>query len=410
MNLNDIKEKLNFKDKFDRMKRRLKKNAFVSFFYDMMAEDIRFEDLPIEAMNSSYFKSDFWNRRIDDLHERSKRMSLCCTYMEGDYYRFQGVKDLRKVNCCHDRFCDNCQNALSVQRSDKYLPVLLKLADDYDLYHVVLTVPNCTLSGLSATLDKMYYAYKRLCIFLSGRKNVRSVDYSAFGYLGSIRALEITKNNESNTFHPHFHCIFVCKKGSKLDTKRYHINPYSFKGNNSHIKRKHKVLFDGHEIEAPDRLFSALEILLQKTWYLLYNHIELNRSNIDELSLGYSCLIDNAKGRYKEVFKYATKGLLSSDPNADPKDKYEDFVLLFFTLFRRRLIQGYGCMYRMEFDNKIDMSPDELYLEVRKALHAIETPIAFYSTFEETEREIESTSGITYISRKSIAQLGCKDE
>ena len=404
MNLSEIKSKLNFKDKFQNLARRLRKNSFISLCYDYMAEDLEFDDLPKEVLNSPYFSRDFWNRRVEDLHEKAKRVALCGTFIQGDYYRLQGVKDIQRLNLCHDRFCDNCQNTMAVQRSEKYTPILLKLAENYDVYHVVLTVPNVPLDSLVFAVDKIFSSYKRLCIFLSGRKFVHGIDYTAFGYLGSIRALEITKNKETGLFHPHLHCIFVCRKGVKLSSKRYNINRYSFKKYNSHIPRSNVASNE------PQRYFSDFEILLQKTWRLLYDGIELNKSNLDALSLGYSCMIDSARGRYKEVFKYATKGLLSSDPNKDPLETRSDFVLLFTTLYRRRLIQGYGCLYRMKFEETVSFDPDQLYLEIVEDLHSLENPIAFNCNFETLQNSIENDKNITFISRKSVAQLGAKDE
>lgn len=424
MNLFDIKEKFNFNDNFNKLSRRIKKNNLISFWYDCFAEDLYFENLndvdisglfddtndyihhlPEEVLNSDFFRNDFWNRRKDDLHERGKRIAQCSRYWSGDYYRLQGVKDLKKVNLCRDRFCDNCQNTLAVQRSDKYEKVLMRFADDYDLYHVVLTVPNVKLSDLSRCLDKMFSSYQRLCQFLDGRKSVRHVDFSKLGYLGSIRALEITKNSETGRFHPHFHCIFLCEKGRKVQNLRPNVNLYSFKKYNSHIRRGSVVS------NAPQRYFSDFEILLQKVWRLLYDGYEVNYSNIQEMKLGYSCMIENARGRYKEVFKYATKGLLSADPGKSPVAQYGDFVLLFVALYRRRLLQGYGKFYRMQFDNDIDLSVDDIYLEMVKELHKLEIPIAFYENLQEIEKNMENgQSAVRYVSRKSIARLGSDDE
>lgn len=425
MNLFDIKENLKFDDKFSNLSRRLKKNSLISYWYDCFAEDLYFENLndtnisglfdddnneyihhlPEEVLVSDFFRNDFWNRRKDDLHERAKRIALCSKFWSGDYYCFQGVKDLKKVNLCRDRFCDNCQNTLAVQRSDKYEGVLMKIAEDHDVFHVVLTVPNVSLNDLSRCLDKMFSCYQRLCQFLDGRKKVHNVDFSKLGYLGSVRALEITKNSETGRFHPHFHCIFVCKKGTKIQNFRTNVNLYSFKKYNSHIRRGSVASNE------PQRYFSDFEILLQKVWRLLYDGYEINYSNIDELKIGYSCMIENARGRYKEVFKYATKGLLSADPNKSPVAQYADFVLLFVALYRRRLLQGYGCLYRMKFENKIDLSDngDDIYLEVVKELHKLENPIAFYDDLQYISDNI-GNKNITYISRKSVASLGANDE
>ena len=404
MELSEIKEQFNYEGKFATLRRRLKKNALLSYYYDVFAEDLRFDALPPEIYTSDFFKGDFWERRKEDLHERGKRVALCCKFWSCDYYRLQGVVDLQSVNLCKDRFCDNCQNAISKQRSDKYTPVLLKLSEDYDIYHVVLTVPNCALSDLVGTLNKMFQCYKRLCQYLDGRKGVRNVDYMQIGYKGSIRALEITKNKETGLFHPHFHCLWLCDKGGNFDKNRKNINIYSYKKNNSHIRKSHS------RTEKPQRYFSDFEILLQKTWKLLYDGIEVNCKNLDGLPLGYSCMLENAQGRYKEVFKYATKGLLSSEEEKNPVQNYTDFVLLFLTLYRRRLVQGYGCLYRLKFEEKIDLSVDDLYLQIISYLHKIENPEKFYTDLDFLSEDIGKNKNITYISRKSIMTLGVEYE
>ena len=138
--------------------------------------------------------------------------------------------------------------------------------------------------------------------------------------------------------------------------------------------------------------------------------IEVNCKNLDGLPLGYSCMLENAQGRYKEVFKYATKGLLSSEEEKNPVQNYTDFVLLFLTLYRRRLVQGYGCLYRLKFEEKIDLSVDDLYLQIISYLHKIENPEKFYTDLDFLSEDIGKNKNITYISRKSIMTLGVEYE
>lgn len=400
MNLIDIKEQLNFEDKFKKLSHRLRKNSMLSLFYDKMAADIEFDDLPAEVIASPYFKETTWTfecGRDGLLKKKARNVESCANYLYGDYYVFQGVKDIQKVNLCRDRFCDNCQNTLSVQRFQKYEPILTKFVEDgYLIDHVVLTVPNVLISELSSTLVKMYKAYKRLNIFLAGRKSVRNVNFSFYGYVGSIRALEITKNHETGRYHPHFHCLFMRRPGAKL--KGRNINSYSFN------KTEHRK---GSQ-DSP-YLFSDFEILLQKTWKLLFEEVEVNYSNIQELKIGYDVMLKNARGNYKEIFKYATKGLLSYDADKSAVSCYTDFVLLVVALYRKKLIQGYGCFYAMNFSDEIDTSSvDDAYLEVVRVLHEIENPVWFFDRRDEVEQEIKKKN-ITYVSRKSLATIGSDD-
>lgn len=396
MNLHEIKEKLNIREMVENSERRLRKNTVLSFFYEKLAEDIYFDDVAYMSVKSA----DFWARRYDTIKKRGEAVLHCTKFCMGDYYRMQGVKDLQRVNLCRDRFCENCQNALSQQRYEKYLPMFEQLTDYCEMYHIVFTVPNVKNADLKRTIDKMYDSFNRLIRYFDGRKRVRGLDFWKYGYVGAVRSLEITKNKERNDFHPHLHCIFAFRVVNQgLDKNRTHINPYSF--NNPDVKRSHK--------KDEKRFFSDFEILLQKVWRLLIDGVEVNYSNVQELPLGYSVICDNAKGRYKEIFKYATKGLLSVGKDNAPDSVYEDFCTLFFVLFRRKLTQGYGCFYHLKFDDDFDMSADDEYFKVVQALHDIENPDEYHEDFKEMYKAITGDKNITYISRKSINRIGAKD-
>ncbi len=66
----------------------------------------------------------------------------------------------------------------------------------------------------------------------------------------------------------------------------------------------------------PERYFSDFEILLQKVWRLRYEGIKLTQKNIEGIKEGCSVICDNAAGKYKEVFKYATKEIFKESEGA----------------------------------------------------------------------------------------------
>ena len=233
MELSEIKTRFNIHEQIENTQRRLRKNTVLSFFYEKLGEDIYFED----AYGMSVKDYDFWSRRIDSIKDRGERVKLCTRFCKGDYYRLQGVKDLQKTNLCRDRFCDNCQNTLSQQRYEKFLPILENLREDYDIYHIVFTVPNVYLKDLARTINVMYAGFNRLVRYFDGRKGIRGVNFAQYGYVGAVRSLEITKNKKRNDFHPHLHCLFLFRKGLKLDVNRKFLNVYSF--NNPDVKRSH---------------------------------------------------------------------------------------------------------------------------------------------------------------------------
>jgi plasmid rolling circle replication initiator protein Rep len=66
---------------------------------------------------------------------------------------------------------------------------------------VTLTVKNCELTELRATLTRMNAAWKRL------------TERKVFPALGFIKSVEVTRNPEDGTAHPHFHCLMLVSAG-----------------------------------------------------------------------------------------------------------------------------------------------------------------------------------------------------
>lgn len=294
-----------------------------------------------------------------------------------DKYEEQKVKDFKKTNLCKDKFCNNCKKVKQASRMTQFIPILDELEKEYDLFHVVLTVPNLEEHDcfkLSAKIKKMFDSYRKLNHYLLNIKKIRDVDFTKYGYIGSLRSLEISYQN--NNYHPHLHCIFVLKKGLKL-TKKYK-NVFS-------KSRKNGL-----------RKFSELEILIQKIWYLTNNDIKVTKKSIQDLELGYSCMIDKVEQQhYFEVFKYMTKS------NSDENEfiTYDNFKVLYYALKNVRQIQGYGILYNIKEDLNLENIVDNFYNAVIEELQKKENPLECLETPEEV---LNNNSNYIVISRKKI--------
>ena len=67
---------------------------------------------------------------------------------------------------------------------------------------MTLTAPNVKAEDLPAEIDLYNKAFQRLV----KRKEIASI------FTGYIRKLEITYNADQQTYHPHFHILFVVNK------------------------------------------------------------------------------------------------------------------------------------------------------------------------------------------------------
>ena len=313
---------------------------------------------------------------------KSKSIKVCCKFLDIDFFKDLKIKDVKRVNLCRDKFCFNCQSKMANERQARFAPQLDELRKDYEVFHLVLTVPNCLGENLKAVVDKMYKKFPYIIRYFKGLKKVKNVDFLSYGYAGAVRSFEITQNQSDKRFHPHFHCRVLFKKGLTLN--KTITNAYSF--DNGIKKRK----------------FSALEILLQKIWYLLMNDERVTAKAIEELKLGYDVQMSDSVGRYHEAFKYAVKGAFDEE-----KGKFiyseQTFWTLFEALDNRRMIQGYGLLYNFdECEDIVSSETDLRYEYIIYVFRQIEKP-----TFriEELEEAIKLAEEFIYISKGTLRRV-----
>lgn len=358
MNIQDFS--INAKD-FRKSCGRIQDNSIIASYYREMDEAIY---------------DDFFARK-------ARRVESCYKLWDIDYYIRQGVKDVLRINLCKDKFCKNCQSVISKRRYFKYVDFLNDLSEQYDIYHVTFTVPNCSLISLKSTLNQMYQKFVYVNQYFQCKRKIKGINFAPFGYNGSVRSLELTMNyrNGALEVHPHFHCLFLLRKGLKF--KRTIINDYSFDTKTGKLKQK----------------FTSFDILLQKIWFLVYNSQKVTKKSIDQLPLGYSCLAQKIpKGDYKEVFKYTLK-----DSFDIVKTDFGSFESVYRALHRRKVIQGYGILNRFDFeDPSIAEEVEERYVELINALLCSEDPRRCYEKLVDVDLFLREDSPITYISKSSI--------
>lgn len=319
----------------------------------------------------------------DSFDTKARAVDLCCKWWDIEYYRMQNVKDIQRVNLCKDKFCFNCQSVLAAKRRLKFTPVLDRLRERFKVCHMVVTVPNCEAEEVLPLINRMYKKFPFLMRYFKGGAKVRGVDFLQYGYGGTVRGLELTQNREDKTYHPHFHCMVLFRKD--LDLTGEFVNSFSF--DNGLLVRK----------------FSALEVLLQKVWYLLMHDTKVTAETIAELKEGYSVIVDDSRGDYTEAFKYACKGAFDEKKGAFIYNEFT-FRVLQQALNRRRMIQGYGELYDFQDldGEEIDAETIEEYERERAELLSIEKP-DFCA--EPLEKVIEEAGRCTYISKSNLKRL-----
>lgn len=108
---------------------------------------------------------------------------------------------------CRNRFCPQCQYRKSVKQYGEIIQVADKLGCAW--LHMVLTIRNCNAQDLSDTISLLYTNSTKLY-----NNNKRA-------FKGMIRCCEVTYNRDSDSYHPHLHCLVSVNKS--YFTSRYYI-------------------------------------------------------------------------------------------------------------------------------------------------------------------------------------------
>ena len=131
------------------------------------------------------------------------RLLLCANFLlflksNSGHYK------LRRANLCGNRFCPICSWVEAKRNAFKILELIMYVREieKKELVFMTLTVPNCKGEDLTVTIDKLNKSFKRLM----ETKRFKNI------CLGYIRKLEVTYNEEANTYHPHFHIIMAVNK------------------------------------------------------------------------------------------------------------------------------------------------------------------------------------------------------
>lgn len=106
---------------------------------------------------------------------------------------------LYHANFCRDRLCPMCSWRRSYKIFGQMSQIMNYLCNNYRFIFLTLTVPNCKPEELNGLIDDMLKGWHRL------------VNRKAFklAVKGFFRALEVTRNKKTGTYHPHFHVVLA---------------------------------------------------------------------------------------------------------------------------------------------------------------------------------------------------------
>jgi len=131
-----------------------------------------------------------------------KIINGCGTYLSFKSCPSGHGKKLHLANFCRNRMCILCSWRRSLVIYHQVLAIVHRAKEIYKTdvpLMLTLTVPNCQKEDLKETVSSMSEGFRRLSERKQVKKSVR----------GWFRALEVTYNEASGTFHPHYHVLLM---------------------------------------------------------------------------------------------------------------------------------------------------------------------------------------------------------
>ena len=144
------------------------------------------------------------------LSSLSSRVFSCGSYLEFTSYSLpvfsanlqkNGNKEVKLTNAnfCRDRLCPMCAWRRSYKVYSQLSQIIDFLNNKYSYLFLTLTVPNVSSDELSDAIDNINKGFS----LLFKKKRVKTA------VKGFFKALEITYNSKTNTFHPHLHVVLA---------------------------------------------------------------------------------------------------------------------------------------------------------------------------------------------------------
>lgn len=115
---------------------------------------------------------------------------------------------LHNANFCRDRLCPMCSWRRSYKIFGQVSQIMNVIGNRYAYLFLTLTVPNCAPEKLSQAITDVQKAWRVLIRNKRFKGAVR----------GFFKALEVTRNAKTNTYHPHLHVVLAVNKSYFTDS------------------------------------------------------------------------------------------------------------------------------------------------------------------------------------------------
>lgn len=249
------------------------------------------------------------------MYKRGYAVKNCGEVISGQVCAKCGKVHIQYAHLCRDRLCPICMWRLSLKRFSRMLELVncIRREEVGVWYAYTLTGRNVTAGELPDMLNEMYRVWN----------NITTTKLFKETYDGWARSLEITYNEKTNTFHPHFHILTV---GAGTNSN-YLISRWLYSTRKTAVIKTNWQAQEHHRIrdswEDPDNIDDALvQAVLEAYKYAVKDTDADGHSTIDTMPLkDFRCLAETLAGRrlvaFGGIIKYWAKQLEYTDDDMD---------------------------------------------------------------------------------------------
>ena len=152
-----------------------------------------------ESLYKSAFRKQKTNNKIYSLIDITTDKGMKSKYWQTFHCKNVLLQQGQSIigSLCRNRWCLTCSRIKTAEMINGYAEPLRELATENELYFVTLTAPTIKADKLTTEIRK------RIKVFQQCQDALRKQGIK----LNGMRKLEITYNEKTNKYHPHFHFI-----------------------------------------------------------------------------------------------------------------------------------------------------------------------------------------------------------
>lgn len=152
--------------------------------------------------------------RLKQLHFRcADNVSTCSDILEF-VEKSDGTLRLARTWFCKNKLCAICNWRKALKYSYQSSRIIDKALQEYPkarFLFLTLTIKNMSAESLGDDIAKMSQGFNRLFKYKKVDKNI----------IGFVRSLEVTRNHDTEEYHPHFHVLLMVKPTYFKNSENY---------------------------------------------------------------------------------------------------------------------------------------------------------------------------------------------